>query len=378
MATTPRKLFEEVSTETKSTPKPGGIDGGRRPARGAIRIWLAVMFFMVMAMVVIGGLTRLTDSGLSITEWRPLTGALPPLTQAAWLAEFEKYQQIPQFHLLNANMTVDEFKFIFWWEWGHRQLGRFLGLFWAIGFIGFWATKRIPPAWTGRLFSIGVLIGIQGAVGWWMVHSGLQDGMVAVASYRLATHLGLAFITLGVMWWFFLLLDRTGADLRVAGRAQERSLFTLANVMMGLTIAQILLGALVAGIDAGRSFPTWPLMGDSFFPPEPFSLVPSWRNFFENEGTVQFMHRGTAYLLFLFGVYTWWRTRRSPHQRTRFASNVVLALMVVQMALGIVTVLHASPLELAITHQFGAVALWMAVIYLRYLARFPYADKLRG
>ncbi|WP_085787302.1 heme A synthase [Ketogulonicigenium robustum] len=378
MATQPRKLFEDVGEGAKTAPAPGGIDGGRKPARQAIRIWLTLMFFMVMAMIVIGGLTRLTDSGLSITEWRPLSGALPPMTQAAWEAEFAKYQQIPQFHLLNADMTVDSFKFIFWWEWSHRQLGRALGLVWALGFIGFWVAKRIPPGWTGRLFSVGVLIGIQGAVGWWMVHSGLQDGMVAVASYRLATHLGLAFLTLGVMWWFFLLLARTGSDLRVAGRAQERPLFTIATVLVALTLLQILLGALVAGIDAGRSFPTWPLMGDSFFPPEPFSLIPGWRNFFENEGTVQFVHRSVAYLLFVVGLFVWWKTRRSPFSRTRFAANIVLAVMLVQVALGIITVVHASPLELAILHQFGAVGLWMAAINLRYLARYPVADSLRG
>ncbi|NNL72674.1 MAG: COX15/CtaA family protein, partial [Silicimonas sp.] len=188
-----RSIFEEVGEDTKPThaPKGGVIDGARRGARRAIRGWLMALFALVVLMIAVGGLTRLTDSGLSITEWRPVTGALPPMSAEAWEAEFEKYRQIPEYQLQNQGMSLDDFKVIYWWEWGHRQLGRFIGLVWAVGFLVFLATKRIPTGWTGRLAVPGVLGGVQGAIGWWMVSSGLEGTMLDVASYRLAVHLGL-------------------------------------------------------------------------------------------------------------------------------------------------------------------------------------------
>ena len=168
-----------------------GVEGG---ARGAVRVWLMILFALVVVMIAVGGLTRLTDSGLSITEWKPVTGALPPMSAADWEAEFALYKQIPEYQLQNRGMSLEEFKVIYWWEWGHRQLGRVIGLVWALGFFFFLFTKRIPTGWTGRLLLLGALGGLQGAIGWWMVSSGLTGTMLDVASYRLATHLGLAFV----------------------------------------------------------------------------------------------------------------------------------------------------------------------------------------
>ena len=199
-----RSIFEEVSSpDAVAQPQAGVIDAGmRQGARGAIRRWLMVLFSLVMIMIAVGGLTRLTDSGLSITEWRPLTGAIPPMSEAHWLEEFEKYKQIPEFQIQNQWMKLNDFKVIYWWEWGHRQLGRVIGLVWFLGFMWFWLRRQIPTGWTGRLVFVGALGGLQGAVGWWMVSSGLRGSMLDVASYRLATHLGLAFVILGFLAWF--------------------------------------------------------------------------------------------------------------------------------------------------------------------------------
>ncbi len=373
-----RAIFEEVATAEKPAVTPGGIDGGRRDGRGAIRLWLFVLFALVAAMIVVGGLTRLTDSGLSITEWRPVTGAIPPLTEADWQAQFDLYRASPQYELMNRGMELSEFQFIFWWEWGHRQLGRLVGLIWAAGFLFFWATRRIPAGWTPRLLWIGALGGLQGAVGWWMVHSGLQAGMIAVASYRLALHLGLAFVILGYITWYALLLLRREIDLMQARRMGERRLFGGATGLMHLAFVQILLGALVAGIDAGRAFPTWPGMGGGFLPPEMWELTPWWRNFFENAGTVQFVHRMAGYLLLVLGIVVWTRARRSPHPATRLAFNAMLAMLLLQVVLGIVTALYSAPLHAAITHQIGAIVLWVLILRGRLLARYPVAQSLRG
>ena len=378
MATKPRAIFEEVTQAAKPVLSPGGIDRGRPDSRRAIRGWLMVLFALVVLMIAVGGMTRLTDSGLSITEWKPVTGAVPPLNDADWQAEFALYQATPQYALMNKGMELAEFKQIYWWEWGHRQLGRLMGLIWAVGFVFFWATKRIPAGWTRRLLLVGALGGAQGAVGWWMVHSGLGAGMTSVASYRLATHLGLAFSILGLIAWYVFRLQRREADLLGARRVGERRLFAGATGLMHLTFVQIVLGALVAGIDAGRAFPTWPLMGDGFFPPEPFSISPLWRNFFEDPGLVQFIHRMTAYALFALAIYVWVRARKSPNIATRSAFNLMLGMVLVQVVLGIYTALYSAPLHIAIVHQVGAVVLWVLILRGRFLARYPLPQSVRG
>lgn len=378
MATKPRNIFEEVNTTEKKAVTTGGIDAKGQGARKGIRAWLYVLFALVAVMIAVGGLTRLTDSGLSITEWNPVSGALPPMNAADWQVEFDKYRQIPEYQEQNKGMSLTEFQFIYWWEWGHRQLGRFIGVVWALGFLGFAITRNIPTGWTGKLLFIGALGGLQGAIGWWMVSSGLEAGMLDVASYRLATHLGLAFVIFGFIAWYILRLSRREADLLQARRLGNPTLAKWASVLVGLTFIQILLGALVAGIDAGRAFPQWPLMAGGFLPPDPFVLEPVWRNFFEDAGLVQFMHRMAGYVLFVFGIVVWLRARKSAKAQTRFGFNLVLAMMVVQMLLGIVTVLYSAPWQIAIVHQFGAVVLWVLVLRARFLATYPLPQSVRG
>ena len=337
-----------------------------------------ILFALVVVMIAVGGLTRLTDSGLSITEWAPVTGAIPPMNEAAWQAEFDKYRAIPEYQLQNKGMTLEEFQFIYWWEWGHRQLGRLIGLVWALGFVGFLVTRNIPPGWTGRLIGIGALGGLQGAIGWWMVSSGLTGAALDVASYRLATHLGLAFVILGLIAWWTFSLGRPDAQLMQARRSREAGLMRLGGWLVGLTFLQIILGALVAGIDAGRGYTDWPLMAGGFFPPYPFDIQPVWRNFFENDGLVQFMHRMSGYVLLAFGIFVFLRARRSPFTATRGAFGAMLGMMFVQMLLGIVTVVHAAPWHLAILHQFGAVVLWVLVLRARHQTAYPRAQSVRG
>lgn len=390
-----RSIFEEVGQATPkvgaatSRPAAGGlIDAGPKGARSVIRLWMLVLFMMVAVMILVGGMTRLTDSGLSITEWNLVTGALPPLSDAAWLLEFDKYKNFPEFQIQNRMMTLEEFKPIYWWEWSHRALGRAVGLVWALGFLWFWLRKEIPTGWTGRLLLLGALGGLQGAVGWWMVHSGLQGVRVDVVSSRLATHLGLAFVILGFLAWYALLLGRSEAQLMTARRGREGKLFGMSTGLMHFAFLQIILGALVAGIDAGRYFPTWPLMGDSFLPPDPFyvtgtdangalTVLPWYWAFVENAALVQFMHRMSGYLLFAFGVVVWLRGRKSAHATTRFAFNMVMLMMLGQMILGIVTVLTEAHMHIAITHQMGAILLWVLIIRARYLAQYPVAGSVR-
>ena len=377
-----RKLFEEVSSVQEARPvvETGVIDKGRGGARGAIRIWLMVLFALVFLMIAVGGMTRLTDSGLSITEWRPVTGAIPPMSQSAWESEFAKYQEIDEFKVQNSWMELSDFKVIYWWEWGHRQLGRVIGLVWAIGFAVFYVRKQIPSGWTGRLALIGGLGALQGAIGWWMVASGVTqgEGVTDVASYRLATHLGLAFVILGFITWYILLLGRKEQDLMQARRAKEGKLFGLSTGLLHFTFLQILLGALVAGIDAGRYFVDWPLMQGQVFPPEAFDITPVWRNFFENPGLVQFMHRVSGYLLVAFAVVVWLRGRKSAHPATRMAFNMVIGAMALQLIVGIITVLNAAPVHIALTHQALAVILWVLILRARYLSAYPIATSIRG
>jgi heme a synthase len=373
-----RKLFEEVGATAQVAPQ-GGLIEGNKGARRGIRAWLVALFLLVAMMIAVGGLTRLTDSGLSITEWKPVTGAIPPLSEADWVTEFDKYKATPEFQLQNSQMSMEAFKVIFWWEWAHRQLGRVVGLVWAVGFVGFLAARAIPAGWTGRLLGLGALGGLQGAIGWWMVSSGLVGEQVDVKSYRLATHLGLAFIILGLIAWYVFLLGRSETNLIQARRNSERKLVGLSTGLMHFAFLQILLGALVAGIDAGRGFPTWPDMNGQFFPADAF-YVPGgggvWHAFFENPGLVQFMHRMAGYLLFAFGIVVWLRGRQSAHAATRNAFHAVMAMMVAQMVLGIITVLTAAHMHIAITHQIGAVILWVLIIRARHLSVYPVAGSI--
>ena len=376
-----RAIFQEIGTDKSAAPATsaqGVIDrGSKSGARAGVRLWMMILFALVVVMIAVGGLTRLTDSGLSITEWRPLTGALPPMSEAAWQSEFDKYRAIPEYQLQNKGMSMSEFQFIYWWEWGHRQLGRVIGLVWAIGFFGFLLTKNIPNGWTSRMLLLGALGGLQGAVGWWMVSSGLTGTMLDVASYRLATHLGLAFVILGFISWYVFQLGQTEKDLIQRRRMRETRLFSMGTGLMHLAFLQILLGALVAGIDAGRNYVDWPLMAGEFFPPDMFSLTPWWRNFFEDDGLVQFIHRMAGYVLMIFAIVVWRVARKSGNTQVRFGFNAVLAMVFFQMVLGIITVMYSAPWQIAIVHQLGAVVTWVLILRARFMAVYPPVHSVR-
>ena len=379
-----RSIFEEVTSEKPTgqllgnSPNGGLIDQGREDWRRGVATWMKILFAMVALMVVIGGLTRLTDSGLSITEWNVIKGALPPMNEAAWLVEFEKYKAIPEYQLQNKGMELAAFKGIYWWEWGHRQLGRLVGLVWAIGFLYLLATKTIPKGWKFRMVLVGVLGGLQGAIGWWMVSSGLTGRMVDVASYRLATHLGLAFIILGTLFWFIMKLNRSEMSLFQSRRTRNDASARMAKVLIVLAFAQILLGALVAGIDAGRGYIDWPMMGGEFLPSESFDYLPLWTNFFENPALVQFNHRMLGYLVMFAGVFAGYQSRSAGHSKVRIGFKAVLMMLFIQMLLGIFTVLYAAPWYFAIVHQMGAIFVLMLMLQTLFAATYPSEQSVRG
>jgi heme a synthase len=370
-----RSIFEEVGDKPTAAPA-APVPLRRRTDRRGIAVWLMLLFALIVAMIAVGGLTRLTDSGLSITEWRPVTGALPPADAAAWDAQFASYRETPQFEALNRDMTLTEFKTIYWWEWGHRQLGRAIGAVWALGFAWFLTRRRIPPGWTPRLLAIGALGGLQGAIGWWMVRSGLESGMTSVASYRLAVHLGLAFLILGLIAWYVLRLGRPEADLLQARRQRNAGLMTLGSALTALAFVQVLLGALVAGIDAGRNYTDWPLMGGEVFPSTAFNLAPLWTNFLDNPGLVQFNHRLFGYALLALGTVAWARSRASAIGDIRGAFAAMIVMMLAQITLGILTVRAGAPWQLAIVHQLGAVVLFTLVIRARFAALYPRPERI--
>ena len=373
-----RSIFEEVGSNTKIIAAPvGAISRDECSERGWVRIWLWALVVLIVIMITVGGLTRLTDSGLSITEWDPVMGAVPPLSTAAWNAAFAAYRATAEFTLQNSDMTLAEFKVIFWWEWGHRQLGRFIGLAWLVGFLILFIVGKLPKVRRISLFIIGPFIGLQGFIGWLMVNSGLDGVRIDVASYWLMAHLGAAFALLGYIFWTLQLFGRTESELLQARRVRERKLFGMSTGLMHFVALQVLLGALVAGIDAGRNYTDWPLMAGEFLPPDLFSLTPWWRNFFEDDGLVQFIHRMSAYFLFVFGIVVYLRAKASAHKLTRLAFGIIGLLLVVQMVLGVVTVMNSSPWNLAILHQFTAILLWLAVIHGRFLAGYPITTSVR-
>ncbi len=367
-----RNVFEEVSGK-QAAPI---VKKAKPVPRRALTLWLGLIFVMLVLMIAIGGLTRLTDSGLSITEWRPITGAIPPLSEAAWLVEFGKYQGSPEFMLQNSAMSLEDFKGIFWWEWGHRLLGRMIGLVWGIGFFWFLIRKQIPAGYVSKFFMLGVLGGAQGALGWWMVSSGLTGRMVDVASYRLALHLGLAFIIFGLITWYVLDIRQSGAERLQARRRRQGGLMAFSTVLLVVLFLQVLLGALVAGIDAGRNFPSWPDMAGEFLPSESFELTPLWSNFFENPALVQFNHRMMGYIAFVLGVVLWWKSRASAVAATRRAFTAMAVMLLAQVVLGIYTVLFLAQLDIALTHQIGAVVLFALVIRARFHAAYPAEQKI--
>jgi|TARA_B110000238_G_scaffold109599_1_gene119244 cytochrome c oxidase assembly protein subunit 15 len=375
-----RNIFEDVDIDkpNDSSFKGGYIDQGRDEWRLGVSRWMKILFILVFLMVLVGGLTRLTDSGLSITEWNVIKGAIPPLSDIAWALEFDKYKNIPEYQLQNKGMSLGDFKVIYWWEWGHRQLGRFVGLVWLIGFVYLNLRKKIPNEWKFRMLFVGLLGGLQGAIGWWMVSSGLVGRMVDVASYRLATHLGLAFIILGTLFWFVMRVERTDVDLMQSRRRSNLQSIRWTSLLLVLSFWQILLGALVAGIDAGRGYIDWPMMNGEFLPSESFDYNPLWTNFFENPALVQFNHRILGYVLMALGIAAWFKSRSIAHRKLRIGFKAILIMMVAQMVLGIVTVMYAAPWYIAIFHQIGAVVLIVLILQTKFIANFPQEQSVRS
>ena len=327
----------------------------------ALRIWLATLALLIVVMVMVGGATRLTGSGLSITEWRPIIGVVPPLSDADWDKAFAPYQKIPQYTELKRGMSLDEFKTIFWWEWAHRFLARLIGVVFSVPFLGFWLAGYIPRAYLPRLISLFLLGGLQGAVGWYMVKSGLVD-RTDVSQYRLAAHFGTALLILGYTLW---LLFGLGAEAREDHHgALLRAPIWVAGSILGLIFLQLLAGALVAGLEAGFGFNTWPLINGAFIPNGLGEASPWYLNPFENPLTVQFDHRmlGYSVVAACFAQLAWLALRHAPPQL--IGSALTLALIAsLQALLGVWTLLLVVPIPLGVAHQTGAVAVFCAAVY---------------
>ena len=328
--------------------------------RALLRGWLYVVLLVLFALVLVGGATRLTDSGLSITEWKPIHGVIPPLNDAEWQEEFQLYQQIPQYAELNKGMSIEAFKSIFWWEWAHRILARSVGLVFALPLLFFWATRRIERGLGPKLAGILFLGGLQGAIGWWMVASGLVD-RVSVSQYRLATHL-----TLAALIFTATMVAARGLAPH-SEPAADRSTQRLAGFIVLLALIQIYLGGLVAGLDAGLSYNTWPLMDGKLIPGDLLILEPAWRNFFESPKTVQFVHRLGAYTVFAVALWHMIATRtRLPGSTHARRATLLFLLVLVQASIGIGTLLMQVPLHMALTHQgFALVVLGFAAAHWR-------------
>lgn len=319
---------------------------------GLVRAWLLLIAVMVYAMILVGGATRLTDSGLSITEWRPLLGAIPPMNESDWADAFAKYQSMTaQYHAVNPDMDLAGFKGIYWWEWSHRQLGRVIGVVFALPLLFFWLTGRTTKKLMPHLLILFALGGLQGLIGWWMVSSGVNTDLTSVAPYRLMTHFCLALLIIAYCFWLWLELGSSQKRLTREASGWSSALLWIVSIQMAL-------GALVAGLDAGRGYVDWPLMAGDVVPDAIFALDPFWRNFFENEATTQFFHRMTAYVLFALSLYAAWRFRgQGPTYFPLFAG-----LVTAQAALGVVTLVNAAPLNLSLLHQaLGTVVLLAGV-----------------
>jgi len=334
------------------------ISGPQAQAR-AVQLWLYAAAAMIFLTLMVGGATRLTESGLSIVEWKPVSGVLPPLNDAGWQAEFQKYQATPQYHELNRGMSLDEFKVIYWWEWAHRILARATGAVFLLPFVYFLWSGAIPPRLRARLWTIFAAGAFLGVVGWWMVASGLSGNRVSVSQYRLAFHLTLACAIYASVVW-------TAQQTAPAGTPLERPVPARLRLgglaIAGLVLLQIYLGALVAGLGAGLVFNTWPLIDGAFVPtPERLWFIsPAWRNPFENTLTAQFDHRMLAYAIWLFAVLhasDAWRLRYEARGALILAGAVTL-----QAGLGIVTLLNEAPLPLAFAHQVLAILVFTIAV----------------
>ena len=322
----------------------------------SVSLWLLGSILLVIAIILVGGATRLTNSGLSITEWRPITGALPPMSPEAWAQEFSKYKQIPEFLAENPGMDMAGFKFIYFMEWSHRQLARFLGLFYALPMFFFMRTGRIGRGTKLRFISVFLLIGVQAGIGWWMVASGLTH-RVDVSQYRLATHLSVALIILAMLVWIYQDQRNSWPAPLIDVRYKTRT-----GILLFLVFLQIIAGAFVAGTHAGLVNNTWPLMDGGLLPNDYWALSPWWLNIFENRPAIQFNHRMLGYAVFIMAVWVWMSVKK---HRDTYLSPICAWLMVallLQIILGVTALLKVSALPFALAHQAGAIFVFICAV----------------
>lgn len=325
-----------------------------------IAYWLLACCVLIFIMVVVGGATRLTRSGLSMVEWKPVTGVVPPLNEKQWLDSFEKYKQFPEYQKINKGMTLDEYKAIYWFEFGHRLLGRLIGIVFLLPFLYFLIRRKIPPQLTPKLVIMFILGGLQGLLGWYMVKSGLVD-KPHVSQYRLAAHLMAAIAIYGFILWVALDLLKSKAKVQTSLKRLRK--FSVKTT--GLIVVMIFSGALVAGTKAGFVFNTFPLMGGQWLPPGGMSMQPWYLNLFENVATIQFTHRVIAVFIFLLIPFYWWLAKNAGIDKTtQTGFNVLLAMLVLQLTLGITTLVYVVPVPLGVAHQAGALALFTSALYL--------------
>lgn len=328
-----------------------------------VALWLLTIVLMVFFMVIVGGATRLTESGLSIVTWKPITGIFPPLSNADWLAEFSSYKESPQYKIENLGMSLEAFKGIFWWEWGHRLLGRLIGFVFLIPMLWFWVKNQIPQGYKPRLILLFILGGAQGLLGWYMVKSGLIDEP-AVSHYRLTAHLSLALVILAYALWLALDL------LKPIPAKTTKTLKILTHVTMTVLILQIIMGGLVAGLKAGFIFNTWPLMGDSFIPDHLLGYDPWYRSFIDSAVTTQFDHRIGAYILVVMGGILFWKSRSHEVSKpVKTAAAIAAATIFGQAILGILALVNEVPVGLGTAHQGGGALTLVSLIYLMHLQR---------
>ena len=328
----------------------------------SIIIWLLAGCFLIYAMVVIGGITRLTHSGLSMVEWNPIIGSLPPTTDAAWQIPFEKYKLTPEYQIINNQFTLEEFKSIYWWEYSHRLLGRTIGVVFLIPFFYFLIKKKFDKSLLKKMYVLLFLGALQGVLGWYMVYSGLQKEP-HVSHYRLAAHLISAFTVFGFTFWYAMDLIYP-KEIEQSNSAVSKNVKWWAKFMFGAIVLQIIYGAFVAGLKAGLFYNTWPLMGQSLMPETVTSFDPFWKNLLENPAGVQFMHRNIAIIVAMLVLFVWGKSRKMELSKfQRRASNFMLSVVVVQFLLGIITLMYAVPVTMGVLHQTGAFFLFASSLF---------------
>jgi cytochrome c oxidase assembly protein subunit 15 len=326
----------------------------------SIIVWLLAGCFLIYVMVVIGGITRLTHSGLSMVEWNMIVGSMPPMSDGDWQVPFEKYKQSPEYQIINNQFSIEEFKSIYWWEFMHRMLGRIIGVVFLIPFFYFLLKKKFDKPFLKKMFVLLSLGALQGVLGWFMVKSGLQKEP-HVSHYRLAAHLISAFTVFGFTFWYAMdLLYPKILEVNEINKKINR----LAKITFSFIVLQIIYGGFVAGLKAGLFYNTFPRMGTSFLPDTLLTFEPFWKNFLENPSGVQFIHRYLAYIVVILVVFLWETTRKmelNPLQRK--SSNLMVSVVFIQFLLGIITLLYSVPVTMGVLHQTGAFVLFASSLF---------------